>query len=363
MRDDHFVLYRKEDGYWYYYFYRWGKRIRRSTGEKRKGAALAVVLERRDRGDLMNEGRRTRPSTFAEYSAPFFVWETCPIIRDKVERGGHYSREFAYICRKHIEKYLLPAFGKRYLPEITPAMVSSFLRGLPQKYGISPQTANKVLSVLRQILDHAVMQDIIQTNPVGRVKPLVEMAARRGCFSSEQIRRLFSVPWDDFYVELACRLAAVTGMRIGEVRALQACDVYADYVEVCHSYSDREKLKGTKSGKSRIVPVPADLAETLRSVPNNGPYVFSYTGETPISRDTLSLKLREHMSACGIDYRFLDLSFHSFRHFFNTQLVANGVEENKILAVVGHSSPRMTQHYLHLRADEMSQIRTIQDAI
>lgn len=362
MNQDYYVLYKKEDGYYYYYFYRWGKRVRRSTGCRRKSEAILVANDRLKRGDLANEGKSIHPKTFAEYAAPFFVWETCPIIRDKVERGGHYSKEFAYICRKHIEKYLLPAFGKKVLPEITPAMVSSFLRNLP-KNGITPQTANKVLSVFRQILDFAVSENLLTDNPCRKVKPLVPHEQERGCFTLAQVKALFSHKWTDLYIELACRLASVSGMRWGEIRGLLKANVHEDYILVEHSYSDREGLKSTKSGKSRIVPIPAELASALRNVPNNGEYVFSYNGDTPIHRDTMAPKLMQQMEACKIDYKKLGLSFHSFRHFFNTQLVANNVEQNKILAVIGHTSVKMTQHYLHLEASDMKQVRKVQNAI
>lgn len=82
--------------------------------------------------------------------------------------------------------------------------------------------------------------------------------------------------------------------------------------------------------------------------------------EVPVS---MAPKLMQQMEACKIDYKALGLSFHSFRHFFNTQLVANNVEQNKILAVIGHTSVKMTQHYLHLEAGDLGQIRAVQTAI
>lgn len=363
MQEDYYVLYKKEDGYYYYYFYRYNKRVRRSTGCKRKTDAILVANERMRRGDLANEGRHTKFQTFREYSEPFFVWDRCPIIRDKVERGGHFSQEYAYICRKHIEKYLLPAFGAKVLPELTPAMISSFLRNLPKKSGITPQTANKVLSVLRMILDYAITENIIEDNPAKRVKPLVPNETRRGCFTTAQIKTIFKTPWKDLYVELACRLASMTGMRLGEIRGLLRDNVFEDYILVEHSYSNREKLKSTKNGKSRKVPIPPELAETLRSVPNNGPYVFSYNGDIPLWGTTIEYKLREHLKECKIDAEGLGLSFHSFRHFFNTQLIAADINQHKIQAVIGHSSIAMTSRYEHLEVGDLTQIRNVQSAI
>ena len=362
MEATYYVLFKRGD-YWNYYFYRWGKRVRRSTGCKRKSEAIIVANDRLMRGDLANEGKSIHPKTFAEYAEPFFVWETCPIVRDKIERGGHYSEELAYINRKQLEKYLLPVFGKKVLPEITPAMVSSFLRNLPKKWGISPQTANKVLSVLRQILDFSISENLLSENPCSKVKPLVPKESERGCFTTDQIKTLFSHRWKDPYVEIACRLASITGMRLGEIRGLLKKNVRSSSILVEHSYSNREGLKTTKNGKSRVVPIPPEIAEELKSLPNNGEFVFSYDGVSPIHSDTISDKLKEHMRECKIDYKKLGLSFHSFRHYLNTQLVANGVDQNEILAVVGHSSIKMTQHYLHLEANDLTQIRKVQEAI
>lgn len=44
------------------------------------------------------------------------------------------------------------------------------------------------------------------------------------------------------------------------------------------------------------------------------------------------------MEACKIDYKRLGLSFHSFSHFFNTKLVASGVDGELARGVIGHAS-------------------------
>lgn len=55
------------------------------------------------------------------------------------------------------------------------------------------------------------------------------------------------------------------------------------------------------------------------------------------------------------DCRFLaDYQFHSFRHFFNTRLVANGVNGELVRATVGHESKDMTKHYLHLVPSDLN---------
>lgn len=363
MRQDHYVMLKRGNGVWYYYVYRYGKRVYRSTGETRRSEALCVINSRLLAGDLLNDAEKTRPKTFAEFAAPFWIWGRCPILTDRIARGGHFTKGLAYTNRKNVDKYLLPTFGGKLLLEITSAMVNRWILSLPEKYNITPQTANKQLTMMRQMLDVAVSEDLIQENPARKVKPLVPKPGVRGCFTLEQIRRLFSSPWSDRVVELACRLASLTGMRLGEVRALQRAQIHENYIEVTGSYSETDHMKTTKSGKSRVVPIPVWLGEAILALPHNGPFAISYNGVGPVSGDNVRDKMKIRMDELGIDYRALGLHFHSFRHFLNTRLVAAGVDGELTRAVIGHESEDMTEHYLHLSADDMTRIRILQESI
>ena len=363
MREDHYVLFRREDGYWYYYVYRFGKKVRRSTGEKRKGRAQAVVEARLAAGDILGDREKARIVTFAEFAEPFWDYDRCPIIQDKIRRGGHFSHDFALNRRMCVQKYMAKPFGSKVLLELTPAMINRWLLSLPERFKVTPQTANKQLSTLQQMLDVAVAEGLISQNPARSVKPLVPKASFRGCFTPEQIKALFSERWPDWIAELGCRLSALTGMRLGEVRGLQRDQIHEDYILVDRSYNNIEKIKTTKSGKPRVIPIPRRLSQELLSVPNNGPFVISYEGDLPLHNSTLTARLRARMEAVEIDWKTQGLSFHSFRHFFNTRLVAAGVQGEKIRAVIGHESEDMTEHYAHLSADDLKQIRIIQEAI
>ncbi len=64
--------------------------------------------------------------------------------------------------------------------------------------------------------------------------------------------------------------------------------------------------------------------------------------------------LHKVLEANVIDRRKDGLSFHSFRHFFNTRLVANGVKGELVRATVGHESQDLTKHYLHLVPSDLN---------
>ncbi len=362
MRQDHYVMYKRENGLWYYYAYKNGKRVRKSTGEKKRTAALEVIHDRLLDGDLLNEKENTC-SLFRDFVKPFWNPDTCPILKDKLLRGGHYSVQRAQTFRLNTQKYLVPPFGSKDVSDITPSMINSWLLSLPEKFSITPQTANKQLYMFRQMMDVAVARKLVLVNPCASVKPLIPKPSQRGCFTPEQIKILFSKKWGNTYLELACQLAAVTGMRAGEVRGLQKQDIKNDHIELCHAWAEKEGLKTTKSGKPRIVPISPALRDRLLNVPNNGPFVFSLQGKKPLCQDLFIRGLKEHMKKCKIDYKTEKLGFHSFRHFFNTRLISAGVDGLKIRAVIGHESEKMTEHYAHLSADDLRQIRFVQESI
>lgn len=364
MREDHFVLTKRNNGYYYYYVYRWHKRIFRSTGEKVKSRAIEFVLKRIREEDLLGEKEYIRPKTLEEFCRPFFIWDTCPIVQDKLLRGGHYSKTLCDTNRRRIDKYIIPALGKKLLPELTTAHVKTFQRGLINSGQIKAGTANAIFSILKQILNEAVEQALIQKNPCSGVGRVYGVKEDRGCYTLQQVKDLFALTWEDDMVKLACRLAAVTGMRSGEIRALTKDRIREDYIVCDRSYSDKEGLKSTKSRKTRIIPIPEDIRRELLAIPRAGEFIFSYdNGVNPCSKYVFIDKLHDKLSELGIDWREEKLGFHSFRHFFNTQLISGNVNLEKVQSVVGHSSIKMTENYLHLAAEDMGEVRRVQEVI
>ena len=88
--------------------------------------------------------------------------------------------------------------------------------------------------------------------------------------------------------------------------------------------------------------------------------IFSKLGRTPYEDRHFSLPLKDAMTRAGIDFISRNLSFHSFRHFFNTQIIAAGVSGEIARNVVGHESEDMTDHYLHLGSKELDSVRRVQ---
>ena len=375
---DHFTLYRTNRNghviFGYYCYDSKGRHVYRSTGMSTKEEALAVIRERIRLGRLADPPKvnprvfvRSVPNgetLFADYAAQFFVKGRCPYMQDRLLRGGHVTVGYISSLRGLLNNYILPYFGQMLMSEIRRGEVNRWLLHLPS-LGLSNNTANKVLGALRIILDFAVFEDVIERNPAKEVRTLAKCENARLAFSVEQEERLVAYHYDNILAGTAIRLAASTGLRAGEIRALKWSDVRMDRIVVAHSYTNKDGYKGTKSGKVREVPIRHDIYEMLAFLYHGDPdaYLFSYNGRRPVNHKVFNASLKKAMTDLGIDDQGGRLSFHSFRHFFNTRLIEGGVQSVVVQAVVGHSSDAMTSRYLHVDAGRLEDVKQIQRSI
>ena len=262
MRRTYYLI--RRGGFWYYRLNRESGLVKsdevtwHTTGcESRKDAES--FLE-----DLLADGRNpatpAKNQSFLQYSAPFFLWDRCPHIRRLLEEGKSFTRRHARIQRQRLEKHILsdPFVNKR-LPEITRADVLDLRSRLLAKN--APATANKALGVVKVIFREALYREEITRDPttgVGKVKYRKE---ERGTFTAEELHRLFPDhgygPWRDIRDSTCIYLAAVTGLRRGEILALrwQHIDFDRQCVAVCEAWKGGKEMGPPKWDHLRLVPI------------------------------------------------------------------------------------------------------------
>jgi integrase len=355
--------------YSYYCYTPEGKRVMRGTGAKTRSEAVDIINKRIAEGKLVfPDGMAIRPNstkpgamTFKEYFKDFFDYDNCPLIAEQAARGKKLGKSTTMNRRCILTKRLMPVFGEYRLFEITPYMIDDWMIAEAKEKTRKNSTINMSLATLRIMLDYAVRRGDLKTNPADSIKPLGGTKSARRAFTDNEIRVLFTTPWSNQLVRLACMLSAVTGMRIGEVRALRPEQIKDGYIVVNASYNEQDLLKGTKTGKPREVPIPKRLQDILLGIGTKGGFIFAGRGNSPISVSTINDALEKQLEKCGIPKE--GLCFHSFRHYANTKLVASNINAEKIRASIGHSSEAMTEHYLHLEAKDMQEITGVQNAI
>lgn len=119
-------------------------------------------------------------------------------------------------------------------------------------------------------------------------------------------------------------LAALTGLRQGELLSLDASNVHGGRILL--------RPDQTKSGKARVVPVPEDARPWLSELP------------FPTTYARLRRVWENARSAVGRK----DLRFHDLRHSYASMLAQAGENMTTVRDLLGHSSLLVTSRYAHM---------------
>jgi integrase len=155
------------------------------------------------------------------------------------------------------------------------------------------------------------------------------------------------------WLGVAIALAALAGMRCGEVRAIEVRDVDFEggRVLVRRALSEDVSLT-TKSGRERVVPLVPELEARLREAMKGklprARIVVWPDGVTPRRQEVL-YQFWKHLKKRSLRR----WSFHSLRHHFISELVRRGASPEAVRVLAGHSKLEMTQRYAHATAADL----------
>ena len=131
----------------------------------------------------------------------------------------------------------------------------------------------------------------------------------------------------------AIRLAAVTGLRIGEVRAIRW-----EHVDL---QTGRLILPHTKTGR-RVHDLPTPAVAILSSVACIGPWAFATGTRGPIGYDGV----RNCFQRVAADAGVADVRLHDLRRTLMTQAAAAGVGVHVLRDLLGHKTTVMADRYV-----------------
>lgn len=141
-------------------------------------------------------------------------------------------------------------------------------------------------------------------------------------------------------------LLATLGVRGGELRQLCLEDI--DWEE------GKIKIKGSKSARERVLPLPVDAGTLLGDylqherplTPYREVFLTSMAPRQPLGGGGTTYMVREFLKRCGIEGP--RLGSHCFRHTAATMMVRNGATLKEVADVLGHCSIATTSIYVKL---------------
>jgi len=228
-------------------------------------------------------------------------------------------------------------FGGKKLTQITPWQVDKYkskrLKDI-SRLGrpISKATINRELACLKTMLNYAVGEGWLSSNPLIGYKLYKERPSKVRVVTKEEFQRVYEAASE--FLKPILMTAYNTGMRRGEILNLKW-----ENVSLSQGYI---RVEETKNGESRYIPINKQLNEALKSVKYNasGEYVFSRGGELV---STFKTAFNAAVRRSGVA-RF---TFHDLRHTFASVLVMKGVDLATVQELLGHKSITMTKRYSH----------------
>ena len=284
----------------------------------------------------------------------------------------HYSQYQKKLNAKTIKAYSIDLaqfehyFNTRSESNITKSTISEYIIGLHQSY--LPQTVKRKLASLRAFLNHLEFEEILETNPIRKIKTkFQEPKALPKTIPLSIIKNLLAAAYQDKELAttehrafVALRNVAViemlfaTGMRISELCSLKNENVNLD---------DGTVLIMGKGSKERIIQiVNGNVLAVLRQYANSdishirqSRYFFINRFGSRLSEQSVRFVLAKLKKEAGVS---LHITPHMFRHSFATLLLEEDVDIRYIQQMLGHSSIKTTQIYAQVTTKKQRQILT-----
>ncbi|MDX1468940.1 MAG: site-specific integrase [Acidimicrobiia bacterium] len=338
----------------------------------------------RVRAKLVTElasGSYVEPSqtTFGDWVADQWL----PLTKTRVKPTTYDSYE------RNLRLHVLPSLGSLRLRQVTPSTLNRLYSDLlanghkTREGGLSAKTVRYIHTIVHRALADAVDTGLLAANVASRAKPpRVQSAAPAVIrFWEPHELRQFLDSVRGHRLEAAWHLAAMTGMRRGEVLGLRWKDVDLDAatLSVTHAIVSvaYEMITSTpKSHRARVVNLDPATVEQLRghrarqmderdewgSEYRDQGLVFCKEDGTPIHPHTFSQAFERLVARSDLP----TVRLHDLRHTHATIALKAGVPVKVISERLGHESPAFTmKQYAHampgMQAEAATRIAEVVD--
>ena len=302
-------------------------------------------------------------TTLAEYVHDEWV----PMMRTQVKKSTWDS------YRRNLENHVLPVLGGTPLQQLSPGHLNSLYRSLLGQGrrngsggGLSAKTVRNIHGALSKVFADAADHGLVSRNIAAAArppKPRKTGPKQIRFWTPGELAQFLAAVGDDRLYAL-WHLAAMTGMRRGELLGLR----WADVDLVARRVSVRQTLISVayeitittpKSHSARVIDIDPETAEVMRRHRKqqqeeyatagaefaSSSLIFGKANGDVIHPDVISQTFDKRVAAVGIRR----IRFHDLRHTHATIGLRAGVPVKVMSERLGHSTPAFTlQQYAHV---------------
>lgn len=263
--------------------------------------------------------------------------------------------------RRNLDLYVLKDLSDKRIDKLTPPILQKWKQSI-EEFGLGLTTKKNAYGEFRTLLNYAVKMDYLPKNPlakIGSFKSTLELKKEMDYYTVEEFSKFITVArqeadkkdnWN-FYIFFF--IAFFTGLRKGEIYALQWTDIKDGYLSVTKSIT--QKLKGAdrvtppKNRSSiRTLQLPIPLVNKLNEHYTRCKKYADFSDINYICsvRDSSLQKANErYAKTAGLK----TIRIHDYRHSHASLLANEGINIQEIARRLGHSKISMTwETYSHL---------------
>ena len=272
---------------------------------------------------------------------------------------------------RNLKKYVLEPLGDYKLSKLNVAVLQKWKQDMEQKE-LSTKTKQNRYGEFRTLLNYAVKMEYIPRNPllkVGNFKAPFETKKEMQYYTADEFKKFIQKAKEEaiqsenngymnkWHYYVFFNIAFHTGLRKGEIHALQWTDIKDGYLSVTKSIA--QKLKGgdritpPKNRSSiRTIQMPKPLNKILnehyercKSIIGFNDSYYITGGERPLRDTSIQNELKKYAKLANVKA----IRVHDFRHSQASLLANEGINIQEIARRLGHSKINITwETYSHL---------------
>ncbi|MBP9988209.1 MAG: site-specific integrase, partial [Ruminococcus sp.] len=276
------------------------------------------------------------------------------------DREMNIINENSYLRKLESKKRIEASpLAKACVQSVTRNQIDDFLKSITH---YSDSVIKKEFEMLSRCFREAVNRDIIIKNPmlnVRRPKSKKKQQKTRALTLGEQKKLLEILKSEEVNYSAQTQLMMLTGMRMGEINALDVNDVNFDFkiINIRRSMTRDENSKPiigetTKTyAGMRKIPLTDEAAKVLKEyiqndfVPNYENLLFWNTKQnTPLTTSSVNCQLSRVFEKFDIIDETVSgkVSLHSLRHTYATRCIEAGMSAKVLQHLLGHTDIKVT---------------------
>jgi integrase len=285
-------------------------------------------------------------------------------MRKRRQKNRPLTDKSAEIRAGLIKNYILPLWSGLDISDLSVKRIDDDLVNVlsfRDKKDLSGTIKNTILLILDNMFSVAIDDGIINNNPVKSIMRFSQAVKnQRGAIPKKEMDLLFPTNHDELIKIWRKQIYATaylvlrdTGLRPGELRALQWGDWYPDLrffpITKAIESGKRDKIKSTKTGSVKPAVISEQTARELEILKNSvkdcspKKFIFADRRGLPLTICSIAYNFKAGVLRAGLDKKY---SPYWLRHTFNTRML-DVLPDDTVRLLMGHATEAMTLHYRH----------------